>query len=169
MRLCTEFMPDPADPLEPQPAPSSADVPPPPPPPPPVLEREVNASTLDLPSNVAAALACVPLVGGIIFYILEKRDGFVRFYAMQSIIFGGAWFLVSIVVTIIHMIFASVPAIGVVLSILWGLVGMIVHLAFVVIWIIATVKAFTGVRWEIPYIGPVARKQVEGTATLGRT
>ena len=124
----------------------------------------MNASTLDLPSNIAAALACVPLIGGIIFYILEKRDGFVRFYAMQSIILGGAWFLVSIVLTIIHAIFASVPALGPILSVLWGLVGMIVHLGFVVIWIIATVKAFTGVRWEIPYIGPVARKQVEGAA-----
>jgi uncharacterized membrane protein len=29
-----------------------------------------------------------------------------------------------------------------------------------VLWIIATVKAFTGARWEIPYIGPMARKQV---------
>src|ERR1700736_3776994 len=135
-------------------------------PPPPEAPPSADPSSLDLPPNIAAAIACIPLVGGIIFYILEKRDGFVRFYAMQSIIFGGAWFLVSIVVTIIRMIFASVPAIGVVLSILWGLVGMFVHLAFVVIWIIATVKAFTGVRWEIPYIGPVARKQVEGTATV---
>jgi len=31
-----------------------------------------------------------------------------------------------------------------------------------VIMIITMVKAFTGVRWDIPYIGPVARKQVEG-------
>jgi len=35
---------------------------------------------------VAAAIACIPLIGGIIFYILEKHDSFVRFYAMQSII-----------------------------------------------------------------------------------
>ena len=43
---------------------------------------------------MAAALACIPLIGGIIFYIVEKHDAFVRFYAMQSIIFGGAWLLV---------------------------------------------------------------------------
>jgi uncharacterized membrane protein len=24
------------------------------------------------------------------------------------------------------------------------------------------VKAFINVRWEIPYIGPIARKQIEG-------
>jgi uncharacterized membrane protein len=37
-------------------------------------------------------------------------------------------------------------------------------LAFLVIMIITIVKAFMGVRWDIPYIGPIARKQVEGSA-----
>jgi uncharacterized membrane protein len=154
-------MPDPADPIQPQPIPSgSAGVPPPPP------VREMNASTLDLPSNIAAALACIPLIGGIIFYIMEKRDGFVRFYAMQSIIFGGAWLLFCVLDSIIHAIFAHVPGIGTFLAFVWGLLAMLVHLAFVVIWIIATIKAFTGVRWEIPYIGATARKQTEGGATI---
>jgi uncharacterized membrane protein len=145
-------MPDPVDPIQPPPVTSS------------INEPEVNASTTGLPSNLAAALACIPLIGGIIFYILEKRDGFVRFYAMQSIVFGGAWFLFNVVSMVIHLIFSSVPAIGVFLSVLWGLVALLVHLAFLVIWIIATIKAFTNVRWEIPYIGPMARKQFDGTA-----
>jgi uncharacterized membrane protein len=145
-------MPDPVDPIPPPPVTSS------------INEPEVNASSTGLPSNLAAALACIPLVGGIIFYILEKRDGFVRFYAMQSIVFGGAWFLFNVVSMVIHLIFSSVPAIGVFLSVLWGLVALVVHLVFLVIWIIATVKAFTNVRWEIPYLGPMARKQFDGTA-----
>lgn len=136
-------------------------------PPPPLTatmhEPEVNASTTGLPSNVAAALACIPLVGGLVFYILEKRDGFVRFYAMQSIIFGGAWFLFNIVSAVIHLIFGSLPALGGFLSVLWGLVAFVVHLGFLIIWIIATIKAFTNVRWEIPYVGPMARKQFDGT------
>jgi uncharacterized membrane protein len=143
--------------------PDSAD-PTPPPVPTPAANPSGDPSSMDLPPNVAAALACIPLIGGIIFYILEKRNGFVRFYAMQSIIFGGAWFLFNIVSMIIHVIFGSVPAIGVFLSVLWGLLAMLVHLAFLVIWIIATVKAFTNVRWEIPYIGPMASKQVDGAA-----
>ena len=116
--------------------------------------------TIGLPSNIAAALACIPLIGGIIFYVLEKRDPFVRFYAMQSIIFGGAWFLFNIISMIIHLIFSSVPAVGVFLSLLWGLVAMLVHLAFLIIWVVATVKAFTLVRWDIPFVGPIARKQM---------
>src|SRR4051812_27601227 len=143
-------MPDPVDPTSP---------PPPPPLTPAGPGPEVNASTTGLPSNVAAAIACIPLIGGIIFWVLEKRDGFVRFYAMQSIIFGAAWLLFNIVYAIVHVIFASVPAVGVFLALLWGLVGMLVHLAFVVMWIIATIKAFTNVRWDIPYVGPIARKQ----------
>jgi len=30
-----------------------------------------------------------------------------------------------------------------------------------VIWIVTMVKAFTNVRWDIPYIGPIARQQME--------
>ena len=136
---------------------------PPPPPSAAAPAPEVNASTTGLPSNVAAALACIPLVGGIIFYILEKRDEFVRFYAMQSIIFGGAWFLFNIVSAVIHLIFGGLPALGGFFSVLWGLVAFVIHLAFLIVWIIATIKAFTNVRWEIPYLGPMARKQFDGT------
>ena len=47
-----------------------------------------------------------------------------------------------------------------------GVIAALVHLAFLVVFIIAVVKAFSGVRWEIPYIGPMARKQVEGSGRL---
>lgn len=154
-------MPDPADPIQPEPIPASAGVPPPPPP-----VTEVNASTLDLPSNIAAALACVPLIGGIIFYVMEKRDNFVRFYAMQSIIFGGAWLLVSVASSIISHIFWNIPMIGPILGFFWSIVHALLQIAFLVIWIIATVKAFSGVRWEIPYIGPTARKQTESVPVI---
>src|SRR5437773_4398205 len=116
-----------------------------------------------LPSNVAAAIACIPLIGGIIFYIIEKQDNFVRFYAMQSIIFGAAWFLFNIVSAIVHGVFGAIPGIGGILVFFWAIIAALVHLAFLVIMIIAIVKAFTGVRWDIPYIGPIARKQVEGS------
>ncbi len=131
-------------------------------PPPPSPEPETSATSTGLPSNVAAAIACIPLIGGIIFYILEKRDSFVRFYAMQSIIFGCAWFLFNIVSAVVHAVFGAIPGIGGILVFFWAIIAALVHLAFLVIMIITIVKAFTGVRWDIPYIGPIARKQVEG-------
>ena len=143
-------MPDPVDPT--QPPPSSSPEP----------EIKTTSTSTGLPSNVAAAIACIPLIGGIIFYILEKRDIFVRFYAMQSIIFGCAWFLFNIVSAIVHAVFGAIPGIGGILVFFWAIIQALIHIAFLVIWIIAMIKAFTGVRWDIPYVGPIARRQVEG-------
>jgi uncharacterized membrane protein len=148
-------MPDPVDPSQPPPSPVTT---------PPTVAPEPDATgrpgSTGLPSNVAAAIACIPLIGGIIFYILEKHDNFVRFYAMQSIIFGGAWALFNIASGIVRAVFWAIPAIGPILVFFWAIVSALVQLAFLVIWIIATVKAFTNVRWDIPYVGPIARKQV---------
>ena len=135
---------------------------PPPPPPGPEPAPAPESPTTGLPSNVAAAIACIPLIGGIVFYILEKRDGFVRFYAMQSIIFGGAWLLFNIASSILHAIFGAIPAIGGILVFFWAIIAALVQIAFLVVWIVATIKAFTNVRWDIPYVGPIARKQIEG-------
>ena len=136
---------------------------PPPPSAGPGPEPGPQSTSTGLPSNVAAAIACIPLIGGIIFYILEKHDSFVRFYAMQSIIFGGAWILCWIVYLVAHTILGSIPAIGLFFAIILGIAWALISVAFLVIWIVTMVKAFTNVRWDIPYIGPVARRQ-EGTA-----
>src|SRR4051794_34333401 len=125
-----------------------ADIPPPPTsdsPPLSPLPTTTNPSATGLPSNVAAALACIPLVGGVIFYVMEKHDQFVRFYAMQSIIFGGAWFLFNIVSMILQFILGVMPFIRVVLVPLWIFISALVHLGFLIIMIIAIIKALSGV------------------------
>jgi uncharacterized membrane protein len=129
---------------------------------PPIINPNGNTST-GLPSNVAAALACFPLIGGIIFYVIEKRDSFVRFYAMQSIIFGAAWILFNIASLLLQGILASIPGLGGFFGAIWAFLAAFVHLAFFVIMVIAMIKAFSGTRWDIPYVGPMARKQVGDT------
>lgn len=146
-------MPDPTDPI-------------PPVNPTPIIGDTSDPTSTGLPSNVAAALACIPLIGGIIFYVLEKRDAFVRFYAMQSIIFGGAWVMFAIVHQIVAAIFGAVPGLRYLLLLLLGLIWVAVTICFLVVFIIAVIKAFSGVRWDIPYVGPLARKQVDGASVL---
>src|SRR6266702_398525 len=116
-------MPDPVDPTQPPP-PSS-----------PEPEMKTASTSTGLPSNVAAAIACIPLVGGIIFYLLEKRNSFVRFYAMQSIIFGGAWFLFNIASAVVHAVVGAIPGVGPILVFLWAVIAALVHLAFLVVFI----------------------------------
>jgi uncharacterized membrane protein len=150
-------MPDPIDPIDPVEPPSPS------PPPPPVGPGYTRPTSTGLPSNVAAMLACFPLIGGIIFYILEQRDSFVRFYAMQSIIFGAAWVLFEIVYGICLRIVTPIPVLGSILGALLWIVWALGTIAFVIVLVIAIVKAFSGVRWDIPWVGPLARKQTGET------
>lgn len=144
-------MPDPVDPVSP---------------PPPASVSGTPSGSTGLPSNVAAALACIPLIGGIIFFVLEKHDQFVRFYAMQSIIFGGAWVIFVIIWKVLFGVLAFIPAIGWIFAVILWLIWAIWNIGAVIIWIIAMIKAFSGVRWDIPYVGPMARNQIDGTTRL---
>ncbi len=146
-------MTDPVDPIAPPPASAPG-------------AGGAHSGTTGLPSNVAAALACIPLIGGIIFYVLEKHDRFVRFYAMQSIILGGAWMVFVIVWNLLYFMLAHIPALGWIFGILLWLIWTVVNIAVVIVWIIAMIKAFSGAMWDIPYIGPVARKQENGASAV---
>ena len=128
--------------------------------PPPTPTNFPHSDRTGLPSNVAAALACIPLVGGLVFYILEKEDRFVRFYAMQSIIFGGLCLAILALGRALTVMAWSIPIASVVFGPLWSFVFAVVKLGLVVLTIIAMMKAFSGVRWEIPFAGPIARKQM---------
>ena len=96
-----------------------------------------------LSKNVAGALSYVlgPITG-VIFLVLET-DPFVRFHAMQSIVFSIAAFIVNMVfgVTIILALFIPL------LSIVWF-----------VLWLMLIYKAWMGVEWELPVVGKFTRK-----------
>ena len=114
-----------------------------------------------LPANISAALACLfGIIGGIIFFILEKKNAFVRFYAMQSIYFSGSMIALGIVSQICGFILGHIPVIGLIFLAVLGLAWVVIGIGSLVIYIITIVKAFSGVEWEIPIIGPMARKQL---------
>lgn len=111
------------------------------------------SATTGLAPNVAAGLTAIfPLVGGIIFLVLEKKDEFVRFWATQSLFFGAAFLVANIVLGVASF----VPLIGCATSVL----AILVSLAGVVLWLIGIVKAFQGEHWVMPFIGPIAEKQL---------
>lgn len=127
--------------------------------PPRAADTTAHHTSTGLPTNIAAALACFPLIGGIIFYVLEKRDSFVRFYAMQSIILGIVWVVFVIAWNVVHAVLTPIPAVGWLFGLILWMIWALANIVMLVIWVIAMFKAFNGVRWDIPYIGPMARKQ----------
>jgi len=93
--------------------------------------------------------------------ILERRDRYVRFYAIQSILLATGWIIGWVAVLISGWIFQTIPFVGrplaSILWFFWSLVG----LAFFVVWLVQLFKAFSGTKWELPYLGEMADEFVE--------
>jgi uncharacterized membrane protein len=118
-----------------------------------------TGSDTGLPSNIGAGLCAIfPLLGGIIFYIIEKKDLFVRHWAIQGIYFGAAWMGASIAVSILSGIFSHFPGVGFLFALLFLFLGFVVWLGGVILWIIGIVQAVQGQRWEYPFISEQAKK-----------
>jgi uncharacterized membrane protein len=133
--------------------------------PPPVASRESVspvpiAEGTGLPRNVAAALAVmIPLVGGLVFLVLEKRDRLVRFYSIQSIVLGALIAVALVIRMLIVWIFAPVPLLGDALVHVVNFVYGLFALAWLVVYLIALAMAFRSREWAIPYLGAVGRRR----------
>jgi uncharacterized membrane protein len=109
---------------------------------------EEKTSSTGLDSNIGGLLSYVlGWITGLIFFLIEEKDEFVRFHAMQSLIVFGAITVLSIVLGLLFM----VPYIGPVL-------GSFFWIATVVLWIILMVKAYQGERYKLPIAGNLAEK-----------
>jgi uncharacterized membrane protein len=96
-------------------------------------------------ANVAAVLSyLLGFITGIIFYLIEKENKFVRFHAMQSMVTFGALWVLSIAVWVI-------PFIG-------GLLAPLIYILEFILWIILMIKAYQGEYFKLPIAGDIAEK-----------
>jgi uncharacterized membrane protein len=99
-------------------------------------------------SNVVAALAYLGgAVTGIVVLVVEKKDQYVRFHAMQSTV-------TFLLVLVANLLLMNVPLVG-------RLAYVPMGLAVTALWILLMVKAFMGQRYKLPYIGDFAERQLK--------
>jgi uncharacterized membrane protein len=99
-----------------------------------------------LQENVAGLLCYLfGWVTGLIFFLLEPKNKFVRFHAVQSI-------ALTVVVMVIYIIFLFIPILGWIIDLLLGL-------AMFVLWILLLIKAYQGQMFKLPVIGNFAEQQ----------
>jgi uncharacterized membrane protein len=130
-----------------------------------VAQPPASSAGTELQPNIAASLACFfSILGGIVFLVLEKKNKFVRFYAMQSVVFGVAsfvaFFAFAIVATVIMAVMGKIPVIGALIGFFISAIYLVLFIGYWAVSIIAIMNAFKNKEWEIPYIGPFARKQL---------
>jgi uncharacterized membrane protein len=105
----------------------------------------MEKTSIGLEENVAGLLCYVlGWVSGLVLFLLETENKFVRFHAVQSIIVFG--FL-----NIVGVIFGWMSWFGWIISSFVGL------LAFV-FWIVLMVKAYQGTMYRLPVAGDLAEK-----------
>jgi uncharacterized membrane protein len=97
-------------------------------------------------------------VSGLIFFLIEKDNKFVRFHAMQSILLNVALIALYVVSGILTAMLFFVPVLGKMLISLIGIIMMIVPLAFLGLAILLMVKAYQGEKFKLPIIGDMAEK-----------
>jgi uncharacterized membrane protein len=128
--------------------------------------QTVTASAAALPgfgltSNVAAALAYIlGFITGIIFLVLEpyKSDPFVRFHAMQSILFNVAYVMFWILWSILWGLLEDVM--GWWLLSIHAPLSLLIGLGMFLLWFYLMYQAYSQREFRIPVIGAIAAKQL---------
>jgi uncharacterized membrane protein len=107
--------------------------------------KDLGKTSTGITPNVAGLLSyLLGLITGVIFFLIEKENKFVRFHALQSIITFGFLMVLGVALPFI-------PVVGlVVMPVLWVL--------NLIIWIVLMIKAYQGEFFKLPVIGDIAEK-----------
>ena len=129
-----------------------------------------KTSFMSLDSNAGAMLCyilnfvcCLGLVLSIVFVITEKENRFVKFHAVQSLFLAALQIACGIVIGILGLIVTMVLN-----MIHMELLGYLLILGFrfvlfaifLVLWIMAGIKAYGGQWYKLPIVGEFAWKTV---------
>ncbi|EMA35795.1 DUF4870 domain-containing protein [Halococcus hamelinensis] len=126
-----------------------------------------NESGLD--SNVAGALSYVfGFVSGLIFYLIEKEDEFVRWHAAQSIALSAVVVAVSIGLSFVGTAISVATfsgssglfLVGSLLSLVLGLVWLAVTVGAVAVWLYLILRAYQGRTVRLPIVATLADRLV---------
>jgi uncharacterized membrane protein len=106
------------------------------------LPEQLEPSSLGIRPNVAAAVSYLWIIG-LIFFFTERNSRFVRFHALQGMLWGVTNWLISSV----FWYASPLHSLGGLFSLIWLIVGVVTALL-----------AYRG-RWKmIPVIGDIAYK-----------
>ena len=119
--------------------------------------KDLGKTSTGMQANVAALVTyALWWITGLVFFLIEKDNKFVRFHALQSIIVFGA---LSVLLTALKIIFQIFLALR--LYFVFQFIVLVINLLLLValiLWILLMVKAFQGEKFKLPIAGPIAEK-----------
>ena len=111
------------------------------------MTKDLGKSSTGLQPNVAALLSYLAgFITGIIFFVIEKDNKFVRFHAMQSIILFGGFFALQMALVFTVFLIFLIP---------------ILNIVSLILWVILMIKAYKGEMYKLPIIGDIAEQKTQ--------
>ncbi len=108
-------------------------------------KKNLGETSIGMQPNLAGLLCYFfGFITGLVFYFVEKKNKFVRFHAMQSIVVFGSFFVANLVLLVL-------PVLGVI-------IGGLLSLLSLVLWILLMIKAYQGEMFKLPIAGDIAEK-----------
>ena len=113
--------------------------------------KDLGKTSTGIEANVAACLSyLLGWVTGLVFFLIEKDNKFVRFHALQSIILFGGLTVFNIVFSMILSILRIYFAVFFLFQLIW--------LVALALWIVLMIKAYQGERFKLPVVGDLAEQ-----------
>jgi len=110
-------------------------------------------SVFGLTENLAAALSYLfGAFSGVVVLILERENKFVRFHALQSIL----WFLPLKIMAAVLNLFSNIPFLGMLFTPFVWLTWIVIILSG----LFMMLKAYSGTTFKLPIVGNVAWAQI---------
>jgi len=107
--------------------------------------------------NEAVFSYLIGWLSGLVFFLIERKNRFVRFHAAQSFIFFGAVFIIYVILRLI----ALIPLLGFLLGPILGVVTFIVLALAFLIWLFMMFQAYRGVYFRLPIVSGYAENLVD--------
>ncbi len=123
------------------------------------MSEASGKTSMGMEPNVAGLLCYLAWwLTGLIFFIIEKENKFVRFHAIQSMVVFGAISIVFIILSIIMSITFNPFAFGFGLWGVFSVINWLVWVLAVVMMIILMIQAYQGKKFKLPWAGDFAEK-----------
>ena len=110
-----------------------------------LMVQQLGPSSIGIDPNISAALSYFWIIG-LVFFLIEKQNRFVRFHALQGLFYGVGFAIVATILDILssHVFF------------LLGCLGGLLWVAWVVGAVYAAVQAYNGKWFKLPVVGDMA-------------
>ncbi len=114
-----------------------------------------GGSSTGLEPNVAGLLCYLGVwISGIVFLVIEQKNRFVRFHALQSIVTFGT-------LTVAGALLGWIPYAG-------DLFRIVIGISTFILWVVLMVKAYQGELYKVPLAGQVAEGLLPASWPAGK-